>query len=237
MFGSNLAGRHGAGAAKFAREWRGAQPGVGEGITGCSYAIPTKDADLKTLPLDTIKQSVQRFIEYARQHESDIFQITRLGCGLAGLSDEQMAPMFGDVPKNCALPGVWIARWDPSLMRVIIAGGRDYADADTLRSILDRAYQKWKDKNLMVITGGARGADTLAETWAVSKGIHTRRFEADWGRYGKLAGPFRNSAMAWFANYLVAFPGHNGTQNMITIAKAGGLQTYVINGTKAPGRP
>ncbi len=232
VFGSNLAGRHGAGAAKFAREWRGAGQGVGEGATGRSYAIPTKDADLKTLPFAAIEASVKRFIDYAKAHESEVFQITKVGCGLAGLTDDQVAPLFTDVPKNCHIPGVWLARQYPLLMRVIIAGGRDYANADFMQSTLDHAYRKWMDKDLMIITGGARGADTLAEKWAVGRGIHTRRFEARWDRYGKLAGPFRNQAMAWFSNYVVAFPGHKGTLNMIATAKANGLKTHVITAPK-----
>ena len=82
VFGSNLAGRHGKGAALFARNNHGAIYGVGVGIQNNSYAIPTKDHNLRTLPLHIIKQHVDEFIEYAK-HSNDTFQVTRVGCGLA----------------------------------------------------------------------------------------------------------------------------------------------------------
>lgn len=107
VFGSNLAGRHGAGAAKVARFEFDAAWGVAEGPTGRAYAIPTKDERLRTLPLEGIKESVDRFIEYALNHQDQRFFVTRIGCGLAGYHDIQIAPLFGSVPENCSLPGEW----------------------------------------------------------------------------------------------------------------------------------
>lgn len=109
VFGSNLAGRHGKGAALHARLNFGAQYGVGLGRTGMAYAIPTKDHRLKTLPLSAIKSYVDDFIRYAKENPELIFQVTRIGCGLAGYSDYQIAPMFLDAPGNCILPGDFIA--------------------------------------------------------------------------------------------------------------------------------
>lgn len=120
VFGSNEAGRHGAGAARYARESRGAVPGCGVGHQGTSYALPTKDHYIRTLGLDKIREYVDGFIEYARNHPEFEFQVTRVGCGLAGLRDDQMAPMFSDVPKNCHLPAVWLAMLDPSFSRVAV---------------------------------------------------------------------------------------------------------------------
>ncbi len=104
VFGSNLAGRHGLGAAKFAKVNHGAIYGVGEGIQGNSYAIPTKDRNLIVLPLTAIEKSVILFLEFANTHSELIFNVTPIGCGLAGYKYEQIAPMFRNSPKNVNLP-------------------------------------------------------------------------------------------------------------------------------------
>jgi hypothetical protein len=107
VFGSNLSGRHGRGAAATAREHHGAVSGKGVGLHGTSYAIPTKDHALRGLPLDQIAHYVSRFIEFAIEHAEMSFEVTRVGCGLAGYSDKQMAPLFAGAPKNCHLPQEW----------------------------------------------------------------------------------------------------------------------------------
>lgn len=107
VFGSNLAGRHGRGAALEARKKYGAVYGVGLGRTGNAYAIPTKDEKLNSLPLEQIRRYVAEFIAYARQHPELVFQVTAVGTGLAGYSHTEMAPMFKDAPKNCYLPIIW----------------------------------------------------------------------------------------------------------------------------------
>lgn len=104
VFGSNRAGRHGAGAAEDARIYFGAQTGCGEGRTGQAYAIPTKDTRLKTLPLIEIQESVEGFLSYARLNPSLEFLVTPIGCGLAGYKPHQIAPMFWDAPENVILP-------------------------------------------------------------------------------------------------------------------------------------
>lgn len=107
VFGSNRAGRHGAGAAKFARENYGAIYGQGEGRQGLSYGIPTKDECLRTLPLAEIKKHIEEFLNYAVDHPELCFQITRVGCGLAGYKDQDISPMFKGTPTNCNLPNGW----------------------------------------------------------------------------------------------------------------------------------
>src|SRR5437016_4956930 len=94
VFGSNLAGVHGAGAALHAAKYHGAQEGVGEGPTGDAYAIPTKDERIRTLSLDRIELGVLNFLAYAAQFPSSEFEVTRVGCGYAGYRDEQIAPFF-----------------------------------------------------------------------------------------------------------------------------------------------
>ena len=107
VFGSNEAGRHGKGAAKVAHVNFKAQYGVGRGLTGKSYAIPTKDARLQSLPLQTIEENVSEFLRFAAQSPKLCFYVTRVGCGLAGYSDEEIGPMFAGAPLNCSLPQEW----------------------------------------------------------------------------------------------------------------------------------
>ncbi len=107
VFGSNLAGRHGAGAAKAALDYYGAVYGVGEGITGRSYALPTVDRNINTLPLLVIKRAVSNFLHYAKENQGMEFFMTRVGCVLAGYSNEIIAPMFKGAPDNINFPIEW----------------------------------------------------------------------------------------------------------------------------------
>jgi hypothetical protein len=104
VFGSNLAGRHGKGAALFARHERGAISGIGAGPQGRSYAIPTKDYQLRPLPLLKIAAHISDFLEYARTHPRERFEVTAVGCGLAGYRPAEVAPFFRRAPPNCDLP-------------------------------------------------------------------------------------------------------------------------------------
>lgn len=107
VFGSNLAGRHGAGAAKQAHVSFGAEYKVGKGPTGYAYAIPTKDAHLQPLSLQQIKLAIDEFLEYAFKHPTRRFFVTRICCGLAGFKDEEIAPMFVHAPLNCSFAQEW----------------------------------------------------------------------------------------------------------------------------------
>jgi hypothetical protein len=113
VFGSNLAGRHGAGAAQFAYLHRGAVYGQGEGLQGESYAIPIKDGRNRAIPLTdpsqtlalpVVAQGVARFLAFARAHPAMRFKVTAVGCGLAGYKPHQIAPLFAGAPGNCHLP-------------------------------------------------------------------------------------------------------------------------------------
>ncbi len=109
VFGSNLAGRHGAGAALTAVKKFGAVYGVGVGLRGQSYAFPTKDEKIQTLPLDRIRQEAETLISFARDNADKTFFLTDVGCGLAGYSASQIAPFFKETPDNIVLPKVF---WD-----------------------------------------------------------------------------------------------------------------------------
>lgn len=93
IFGSNEAGIHGAGAAKLALKW-GARMYQGVGMSGKTYAIPTKDFNIKSLDLVYIKEYIEDFIGWAERHPENTFLVTEIGCGLAGFTPEQIAPMF-----------------------------------------------------------------------------------------------------------------------------------------------
>lgn len=107
VFGSNTKGIHGAGAALWARQHRGAIQGQGEGLQGQSYGIPTKDHSIRSLPLTEISKRVRVFLDFAEQHPEMTFEVTRIGCGLAGYKDSDIAPMFATAPENCVLPDGW----------------------------------------------------------------------------------------------------------------------------------
>ena len=106
VFGSNLSGFHGGGAARTAMAW-GAQWGNGIGIQGKTYAIPTKSENIdRTLTVDEIRPHVSDFIEYATQHPELKFLVTEIGCGLAGHEVEDIAPLFEEAMpvENIYLP-------------------------------------------------------------------------------------------------------------------------------------
>jgi hypothetical protein len=107
VFGSNEAGIHGAGAAAYAMRNHGAVYGMGQGRKGNSYAIPTKNLSIKTLPMKQIVAYVKRFLDYAAKHSELKFQVTAVGCGLAGLTHAQMAPLFLGATSNCWFDTLW----------------------------------------------------------------------------------------------------------------------------------
>lgn len=107
VFGSNLDGRHGGGAALAAFRYWGAEAGIGIGRRGASYAIPTKDELIETLPLGEISKRVADFLVFARSNADKFFFVTRIGCGLAGYADADIAPMFRGAPGNCSFAEEW----------------------------------------------------------------------------------------------------------------------------------
>ena len=101
VFGSNLAGMHAGGAARMACQRFGAIWGQGVGLQGQSYAIPTMQGGI-----ETIRPYVDQFIEFARQHPHLKFLVTEIGCGIAGFTPEEIAPLFeaARTLENIALP-------------------------------------------------------------------------------------------------------------------------------------
>ena len=107
VFGSNESGVHGAGAAATAYKSKGARWGKSYGHHGDSFAIPTKDEYIETMPIERVAQYVQGFLAYAKGHRKLKFQITAIGCGLAGFTHQEIAPLFKDAPANCFFDELW----------------------------------------------------------------------------------------------------------------------------------
>lgn len=111
-------------------------------------------------------------------------------------------------------------------MRVLVCGGRDYADAEQVEQVLDHYLLA----ELAICHGAARGADTLAGQWAARRAVPCQRFPADWSRYGRAAGALRNARMlAEFTPDLVlAFPGGRGTADMVARATLAGVPVVQV---------
>jgi predicted Rossmann-fold nucleotide-binding protein len=114
-------------------------------------------------------------------------------------------------------------------MKVIVAGGRNFSDYQLLCKTLDFYFQNLDKDELTIVSGAARGADSLGERYAREKGYKIERYPADWnGPHKKGAGFARNREMAEVSDALVAFPGGNGTAHMIRTAKELGLKVRVV---------
>lgn len=117
---------------------------------------------------------------------------------------------------------------------VIVTGSRKYTNGKRVNQILDAAVERLG--MTLLIQGGAKGLDTLAWKWADKRGFPSRRFPADWNAHGNNAGPIRNAEMAEFAlNYpdpdkiCIAFPGGDGTADMIIAAWSRGIRIIEID--------
>ena len=113
-------------------------------------------------------------------------------------------------------------------MKVLVCGGRNYADRDHLNAELDRLHAE--RGFTQVIAGGARGADTLAEEWAKARGLPCDVYRADWKGLGRKAGPIRNERMLHEGRpaLVVAFEGGRGTAHMCRIAREAGVEVIEI---------
>lgn len=107
VFGSNLDGFHDGGAARVALEKFGAIYGSGDGMQGQTYAIPTLSRQMKPLSIRYMQTYTRKFIETAKEHPKLTFYLTKIGCGIAGFSEDEIKPLFTDTPKNIVKPKGW----------------------------------------------------------------------------------------------------------------------------------
>ena len=119
--------------------------------------------------------------------------------------------------------------------RIIIAGSRNFDNYELLSSVVSENISGME--NVEIISGGCSGADSLGERFADENGLELKVFQAEWGKYGRAAGPIRNKAMAEYASQvgdcmLIAFPigSSRGTRNMIQMAKNYGIETIIVEG-------
>ena len=103
VFGSNIQGSHGGGAAWYAYKNFGAEWGVGEGLTGRTYALPTMEGKA------SLQHAVEHFIACAKEHPEQTFLVTAVGCGIAGYTPDEVAPLFKEATslENVYLPQVF----------------------------------------------------------------------------------------------------------------------------------
>lgn len=109
VFGSNLLGIHGAGAAHYAADKLGAEFGIGEGLTGQTYALPTCYRPGEPVTFAEMMVYVENFLTFARSRPDLTFFVSMVGCGIAGFSETEVGPLFKDAPGNCDLPPEWRA--------------------------------------------------------------------------------------------------------------------------------
>ena len=122
------------------------------------------------------------------------------------------------------------------MFKVLVCGGRNYNNDQLLYTILDHMYDEYGLLGpIVIIHGGARGADTLGDQWAKDRQIPIEEFKAEWDIYGKSAGYIRNKRMLVEGkpNLVIAFPGGAGTQNMINLAKASAVEVWTIDEKEA----
>ena len=199
VFGSNLAGIHGAGAAKSAVLEHGAvyeknvtaRYGVvgnnGVGLQGDSYAIPTKDEYLSSLSLNRIEPYVKEFVAFAKAHPDWMFNVTRVGCGLAGNKPSDIAPMFAGAVglENVSLPEDFREFLSSSVMKkftlgVVGASGprpaRLIEFENAVHSVISDYLSKFGD-GLTVVSGGARGVDSMTVKVCGELGVKVVEFK------------------------------------------------------------
>jgi hypothetical protein len=139
VYGANEAGRHGAGAAKQAMQW-GAQYGR-YGLMGNTYGIPTKDEDIETLPLDEIAKHVRDFTVTVRERRDLKFLVTKIGCGLAGYTEQEIAPLFEHLQfeENVVLPEEFITAVGYLSIKGVKYPIKDKIVANLLYNIVNRS--------------------------------------------------------------------------------------------------
>lgn len=238
VFGSNLAGRHGKGAALLARTYRGARTGKGYGPQGTCYALPTKDVDLKILSLKEISKHVSDFLAYAQSRPNEVFQLTRVGCGLTGYRDSEIAPMFYSAPKNIILPGIWRQMREIDFVSVSIIAD-EYSTEEQIQERIEHLIETKGNPIFSVIAGtvAERAIIDLADR---KPGLRIQCFSPNPGLYKDSAKACLEMAMVWAASEIQLIGPEQGSllQRIQSIAQENGVSVVsnsgnVKNETKA----
>ena len=161
VFGSNLNGNHAGGAAAQALKW-GAEMGVGEGHTGKCYAFPTLDKKMKKVSQTALKKSVKRFFTYAKEHPELTFLLTPVGTGIAGFTNEEIAPLFSDAPQNVVLP----EEWRPKVLYKFLRTGMKSQHGNATWKV-----GEWKkEENINICNRGFHASNTPLEAFGYVNG-------------------------------------------------------------------
>lgn len=205
VFGSNLAGRHGAGAARAARHEYGAELGVGRGRTGHAYALPTKDCDLRSLSITRVLEEIDAFFAEAEATPETQYRFTRVGCGLAELSEAPIQDyVMTKAPANVQLPGTWwVQTQSRAAARVAVSAPKGFGDYDLLAAKLNGLLSRLDQVEL--VTSGLQGSDPLVERFAVARGLLFRRIPPYWHGFNKAALSVRSQRISWYSSHLIAF--------------------------------
>lgn len=117
------------------------------------------------------------------------------------------------------------------MLKIIIAGGRDFNDFNFLENKVSEVLKKLDSNEIEIVSGGAKGVDAMGEKYAQKNGYPIKIFPADWSKYGRGAGPVRNKEMAKYATHLIAFWNgeSKGTKSMINLAKKNDLNVTVVS--------
>lgn len=229
VFGSNLKGIHDKGGASLAAKYYGAQSGQGEGFAGQSYALPIKDNSLDTLSLSEVNMHVKNFLAYAKERRDAFFMVTRIGCGMGGFSDDQIAPMFNKVPNNVWLPGKWLLKLNHlDRARLIVDGTPEYADISHIEHTLIEDTKFWNRK-FELITSNEPGPGAIAAKWCRRDDLPWTPIPADTNKFGIDAEKIRNFQMTWYATHLIAYWDEvsPNTKHLVEHAQNEGLRVKV----------
>lgn len=146
------------------------------------------------------------------------------------------SPIWWEMKESCSRISGWKCPMNFSReyfhwginMKILVCGGREFRNIKLVNDTLDKTLT-WETPPTFIIHGGARGADTLAHIWAMSKGIQTCECLPNWNKYNKMAGPRRNALMLLLEpDVVIAFPGGSGTWNMVNRALDKGFKVLQI---------
>lgn len=241
VFGSNLAGVHGSGSASYARMFFGARLGIGEGITGQSYALPSKITPSHYMSWVQFEKHIQIFLKTAQERPDLLFWLSKVGTGSAKFKEEAVAAAFAggslDHPtllKNIYYPGTWLRNfYRKNFIRLVVAGSRSITNEAFVFDQIQKMIEELNALNpdsIIIVEGEATGVDRLAKLYAQSAGLKYRPMHADWERYPKMAGFIRNQFQAMYGTHLLALirDGSPGTKDMINRASKEGLMIKIV---------
>jgi len=221
VFGSNLAGMHGGGAARLAYEKFGAEWGKGDGLYGQSYAIPTMQGGV-----ETIKPYVDKFIEYAALECDKTYLVTKIGCGIAGFKDEEIAPLFAKAIyyDNIILPESFV-KIILSLPPTMPTAVKDmlYGQTKTIIDIVkemdkEEHFTSWdeaREKLDQFFSAHQRGDETgfnsMRSVWAImcrnnssDRKFDIDQFEKELTKFSEERGPLWNGAETVYFRYCIS---------------------------------